>query len=265
MKATGTLSKTTVRALNDQADAKDKGRANAGDLIVNMERWRWLPRELGKFNVTVNIPEFLVRVNKDGEKTYEGRVVVGKPNTPTPIFSDEIEYLVVNPSWNIPSSIVRNEMLPMLEADPEAFMRRGYEVRQDRRGNLSFRQPPSARNALGRIKFIFPNDHDVYLHDTPAKGYFERSDRAFSHGCVRVDRPLNFADALLTHEPKLNSKMLGRMFGGSERSITLGTHVPVHIVYFTAIAGEDGGIKRKGDVYGLDARMKKLVGQAKRA
>jgi murein L,D-transpeptidase YcbB/YkuD len=143
-------------------------------------------------------------------------------------------------------------------------MRRGFEVRQDSRGNLSFRQPPSARNALGRIKFIFPNDHDVYLHDTPAKGYFDRADRAFSHGCVRVDQPLKFADALLVHEDKLNSKMLGRMFGGSERFLNLGAHVPVHIVYFTAFAGESGEINRKADIYGLDARMKAAMGLGKR-
>jgi murein L,D-transpeptidase YcbB/YkuD len=260
LKATGILSKSTVRILNEQAEAKARGHVNVSDLIVNMERWRWLPRDLGAFNVTVNIPEFLVRVSKGGETTYEGRVVVGKASTPTPIFSDEIEYLVVNPSWNVPPSIVRNEMLPMLEEDPEAFMRRGFEVRQDSRGKLSFRQPPSAMNALGRVKFMFPNDHDVYLHDTPAKGYFDRDMRAFSHGCVRVDRPLKFADALLVHESKLNSKMLSRMFGGEERFLNLEKHVPVHLVYFTAFAGEGGAIERRADIYGLDSRMKALMG-----
>ncbi len=266
LKATGALSKGTVRLLNEQAETrdKDKGGIPASDLIVNMERWRWLPHELGVLNVTVNIPEFLVRVNKDNKTAYEGRVVVGKQNTPTPIFSDRIEYIVVNPSWNIPPSIVRNEMLPMLQEDPEAFMRRGYEVRQDRNGNLSFRQPPSARNALGRIKFIFPNDQDVYLHDTPAKGYFERSMRAFSHGCVRVDKPLNFADALLVNEPKLNGKILGRMFGDGERFINLQKFIPVHLVYFTAFAGEDGAIEHRPDIYGIDSRLKAALNLSRR-
>jgi murein L,D-transpeptidase YcbB/YkuD len=259
LKATGALNKSTVRALNEKAEVKGKNRISVPDLIVNMERWRWLPHELGETNVVVNIPEFLVRVSKGGETTFEGRVVVGKQSTPTPVFSNKIQYIVVNPSWNIPPSIVRNEMLPMLQEDPEAFMRRGYEVRQDERGHLSFRQPPSARNALGRIKFMFPNDHDVYLHDTPAKGYFDRSMRAFSHGCVRVDRPLRFADALLVNESKLNGKTLGRMFGDEERFLNLQKFIPIHIVYFTAVADKNGEIERHEDIYGLDARLKFLL------
>ena len=263
LKATGLLNKSTVRALNDQAVAKDRGRVNAADLAVNMERWRWLPRDLGDLHVTVNIPEFLVRVNKDSETTYEGRVVTGKPSTQTPIFSDEIEYITVNPSWNVPVSIVRNEMLPVMQDDPDFWSRRGFEMSEDRSGGLHFRQPPSAMNALGRIKFAFPNDHDVYLHDTPAKGYFDKSMRAFSHGCVRVDKPLNFADALLVHE-KFNGKMLGRMFGGGERFLNLVKHVPIHITYFTAFAGDNGGIERRADIYNIDSRMKSLMGFGKR-
>jgi murein L,D-transpeptidase YcbB/YkuD len=263
LKATGMLTKRTVRALNEQNETKTK-RSSAADIAVNMERWRWMPRDLGEISVIVNIPEYLVRVRKGSEITYEGRVVVGKPTTQTPVFTDELEYIVVNPSWHVPQSIIRNEMLPVMDEDPDFWSRRGFEMSQDRNGTLRFRQPPSAMNALGRIKFAFPNNHDVYLHDTPAKGYFERSERAFSHGCVRVDKPLVFADALLANEGKFDAKMMGKMIGGGERTLHLEKHVPIHITYFTAIAHDDGNVTRKNDVYGIDARLKALMGFAKR-
>ncbi len=262
LRATGKLNKYTVQVLNHQT--KVKRPVDLSDIAANMERWRWLPRDLGDLHVIVNIPEFLVRVEKGGKTTYEGRVVVGKENSPTPIFSDNIEYVVVNPSWNVPPSIVRNEMIPMLQNNPEEFFRRGYEVTQDRRGNYKFRQPPSARNALGRVKFIFPNNHDVYLHDTPAKGYFSRSYRAFSHGCVRVDNPLKFADALLVQEPKISSKRIQRLYGGSEQFLHLEKDIPVHLVYFTAFADAAGTVERRADVYGIDSRLKTLLGFNKR-
>lgn len=264
LKATGRLNRYTLAALNRQA-ALQPQQLRQDDLIVNMERWRWLPRDLGRLHVMVNIPEFLVRVTKDSKTTYEGRVVVGKTITPTPVFSDEIEYVVVNPSWNVPPSIVRKEMMPLLQRNPDEFFRRGYEVTQDRRGNLNFRQPPSERNALGRVKFVFPNDHSVYLHDTPAKGYFARNVRAFSHGCVRVAEPLNFADALLTQETSLNSRMIRRLYGRSERYLNLKNHVPVHLVYFTAFANEEGALEHRADLYGIDRKLKSLMGLNKRA
>ena len=261
LKATGKLNRLTLAALNRQANAKpSKGHVQVDDLVVNMEKWRWLPRELGQMNVMVNIPEFLVRVNRDNKTIYEGRVVVGKADTPTPIFSNAIQYIVVNPSWNVPQSIVDNEMMPMLQRNPEEFYRRGYEVTQDKRGKLHFRQPPSERNALGRVKFMFPNDHNVYLHDTPAKGYFARTVRAFSHGCVRVGEPMKFANALLVQEKGMSAKSIQKLYGGEERYMNLKTPVPVHIVYFTAFADEDGILQHRADVYGVDRRMKSLLG-----
>ncbi len=190
-------------------------------LISNMERWRWMPRDLGRHNVFVNIPAYRVRVNTDGRTTYDGKVIVGDVGHPTPVFSDEIEHIVVNPYWNVPISIASNEMLGGIQANPgRYFARKGYEAVVNGKvvnpNSLSWnngmlhkvriRQKPGRGNALGAVKFLFPNKHAVYLHDTPSKGLFDRDTRALSHGCVRVDQPFAFADALLSETDDLSGK-----------------------------------------------------------
>ncbi|MEO1105954.1 MAG: L,D-transpeptidase family protein, partial [Pseudomonadota bacterium] len=240
-----------------------------------MERWRWLPRDLGASHVKVNIPAYRVRVSHDGKTAYEGRVIVGKPGNPTPIFSDEIEHLVVNPYWNIPFSIASKEMLGGIQKNPAGYLaRRGYEVVHRGRvvnpsslswskgtlRNVRIRQRPGRRNALGAVKFMFPNKHAVYLHDTPTKHLFKRGRRAFSHGCVRVDQPFVFAEALLADEEKLSGKGLRRMVGGGERYVHLERHIPVHLTYFTREVGADGKLVRLADVYGYDRRTRKALG-----
>jgi L,D-transpeptidase YcbB len=228
------------------------------DIIANMERWRWLPPELGDRYILVNVPEFTLRYINNGVLAHEARVIVGKPSSPTPIFSGDMKFLVVNPSWYIPPSILKKEFLPKLADDPLYAERQGYVV--VRNGDrISIRQPPGERNALGRIKFMFPNDHSVYLHDTPTRGLFAKADRAFSHGCVRVDQPFRLAEYVLNDQTTWPQKRIEKMIGGEERTINLARQLPVHLAYFTLAADGEGTLHRFGDLYGLDARLEAML------
>jgi murein L,D-transpeptidase YcbB/YkuD len=272
LQADGLAGPATVAALNGgSATSKD-------DIIANMERWRWMPEDLGKLNVFVNIPEFKLAVTNNGQETYATRVVVGTPKHQTVIFSDAIRHIVVNPYWNVPSSIANDEIAPKLAANPGYIDSQNMELlssggkvvnasavdwSQVPPGKFPFRirQRPGSGNALGAVKFLFPNAHDIYLHDTPSKSLFQRSFRAYSHGCVRVQNPMEFADALLRNEPKLNAAALEAMYGPAERWVNLDTHVPVHLAYFTLRVDDDGTIRSYGDVYGLNKRLIELLNQ----
>lgn len=256
---TGVVGPATLRALNrDEAQPSGESADRLAEIVVNMERWRWLPRDLGDLHVWTNIPEYLVRVVHEGRVRFVGRTVVGKRETPTPMFSDEMEYFVVNPSWTVPPGIARREFFPLLASNPEALARRGIQVTRNGRRTV-FRQPPGERNALGRIKFMFPNDHSIYLHDTPARGYFQRQVRTFSNGCVRVDNPLAFAEAVFQRETNMTARRIESMYGNSERHVRLRHRVPVHLAYFTLMIDERGETRRVADVYGLDDRMRALL------
>lgn len=264
----GVVGPATVAALNGGSAI------SKADLIANMERWRWEPHDLGKFRVMVNVPEFRLRV-VDGDKTvYTTRVVTGKKSNQTPIFSDEMEYIVVNPYWNVPKSITTKEIAPILAKNPDYIARNNMEVLSGGKvvdaaaidwtnpnpGNFRIRQLPGRGNALGSIKFLFPNQHDVYLHDTPSKYLFKRSYRAYSHGCVRVQNPWDFAASLMSSDqPKISMAGLEGQRGGKERWNTLKKQIPVHITYFTLRADADGKIRSYGDVYGHNARVKALL------
>lgn len=268
----GLVGPQTVAAVN----AARKGDPVA-EIVANMERWRWLPRDLGERHVWVNVPEFELRIFRDGAVEHQTRVIVGTPKNPTPIFSDEIEHVIVNPSWHVPTSIAVKEMLPNLRADPYYLARQGIEVVyvQGKRQqvvdstmvdwsavslkNLHFRQPPGERNALGRIKFMFPNQHSVYLHDTPSRSLFARDLRALSHGCVRVDKPLEFGEALMGGEG-WDAKRIGKLVGGAERRVNLQAKVPVHLVYFTAFVDETGELQTRPDIYGHDRKVRRALG-----
>lgn len=261
IKPTGILGPSTLAALN--AGATSGGGSLRNDVIANMERWRWLPRDLGEKHVMVNIPEFLVRINEDGRVIHETRVVVGKPETPTPLLTRDMQYIVVNPAWNIPPSIARNEMMPLLRSDPGALARRGIQVVRNGSGGYSFRQNPGERNALGRIKFMFPNDHSVYLHDTPSKALFQNDRRAYSHGCVRVYEPLKFGEVIFNMGlpgDTWTEQRIAKMFGGSERYINLKQRFPVHIVYFNAFVDASGRLVMREDLYGINAATKTYLG-----
>jgi len=265
--ADGVLGAQTVRVLNgDPRRPADR----AAVILANMERWRWMPRDLGRAHVFVDIAGFTAAVVRDGAVGYRTRVVVGTPTTPTPVFSDAIRFVVVNPYWNVPLSIASKEMLPAIRANPSGyFSKRNYEVVVDGEvvspaavawneatiRRVRIRQRPGTDNALGSIKFMFPNEHAVYLHDTPSKALFERNRRDFSHGCVRVQDPIRFAESLLAEDPSLTARRIERSIGGREVRFDLKTPVPVHLAYFTVVAGPDGRLDLRTDIYGLDQRM----------
>jgi murein L,D-transpeptidase YcbB/YkuD len=209
-----------------------------------------VPPELGENYIFVNLPEFTLKLIRKGEVAHVTRTVVGKPDTPTPLFSAAINSLIVNPSWHVPQSIIRNEFLPKLAEDPAFAEKSGYEITQD--GDMTYiRQPPGERNALGFVKFNLPNEHAVYLHDTPMRKLFANTDRAYSHGCVRVENPFSLA-AMVLNNPKYAEDALKSFIGRDERVIKLEEPLPVHLAYFTVITGEDGQLKRLGDIYGYD-------------
>jgi len=272
LKPDGLVGGNTLRKLNDAA-------ADPTPVIIsNMERWRWMPRDLGRFYVNVNVPQFEVMVYRNDAIFHQTRIVVGKPANKTPIFSDEIEHVIVNPYWHVPQSIIGNEMMPEIMGDPTVLYRQNFEVFANIGGRfrevdpmlvdwytvnprqIQIRQRPGGGNALGNIKFMFPNKYDVYLHDTPSKSLFQRDYRAFSHGCMRVMNPMDFADALLTEEPDLSVARIKKLIGGREQRLDMARHVPVHITYFTAWADDDGKLQLRDDLYGYDARVLKALG-----
>ncbi|WCS22546.1 L,D-transpeptidase family protein [Methylobacterium sp. NMS14P] len=249
----GVLNVQTVLAL---ADAGRAVRPTGGEaeLIVNMERWRWLPGDLGSDYILVNVPEYRLRAYRGGVMRDEARVIVGKPESRTPLFSGMMEYAVVNPSWYVPPSILKT-MAPKL-AGYGGKTWGGYEVVR-RGGHISLRQPPGERNALGFIKFMFPNQHAVYLHDTPNRSLFSASKRDFSHGCVRVDDPFRLADVVL---PNWSEDRLKKLIGKGERTIRLPEKLPVHLAYFTAFVDDGGAYRTLPDLYGYDAPMRAALG-----
>jgi murein L,D-transpeptidase YcbB/YkuD len=265
--ADGVLGPATVAALNGGSNvSKD-------DIIANMERWRWEPEQFGEFHVEVNIPEFTVWIMKDGEVAHTTRVVVGTPTHQTPVFSDEIQNIVVNPYWNVPPSIATAEIKPHLIANPYYLDSQNMEMLAGGKvinaaaidwtttniNNYHIRQKPGPGNALGKIKFLFPNEHDVYLHDTPSKSLFSRAFRAYSHGCVRVQNPMDFAGALIETNPELTLAKIEDLEGPTEKWITLKQHIPVHLMYFTLRVDEDGTIRSYGDVYGHNKKLIELL------
>ncbi|WP_245411008.1 L,D-transpeptidase family protein [Microvirga flavescens] len=250
----GDLTAQTVAALDPGTSAARL----EGDLIANMERWRWLPRDLGTRHIFVNVPEYRLRFVQDKDVIHETRVIVGKKESQTPIFSDEMKYLVVNPSWTVPPSIMKKEFLPALASDPTYAARKGYKV--IRNGNrISVQQPPGERNALGYVKFMFPNQYAVYLHDTPNRKLFSAQDRAFSHGCVRVDQPFQLAQEVLESQGWNEQKLRG-LIGKGERYIHLREPLPVHLTYFTLSSDETGEMKTFEDLYGLNRKVRAALG-----
>ncbi|WP_230531393.1 L,D-transpeptidase family protein [Microvirga roseola] len=246
----GALTPQTVAALSGPSPAQREA-----ELISNMERWRWLPADLGARHIAVNVPEFRLRLVEAGDVVHETRVIVGKKESQTPIFSENMKYLVVNPSWTIPPSIMKKEILPALASDPTYAERKGYQV--IRNGNrITVRQPPGARNALGYVKFMFPNQHAVYLHDTPNRNLFSAAKRAFSHGCVRVDKPFELAEAIMGANGKWSEKKLRGLIGKGERYVHLSNPLPVHLTYFTLSVDEKGSLTFFEDLYGLDRKVR---------
>jgi L,D-transpeptidase YcbB len=253
LSASGHLTARTVAALSGGPSSLE------AEILANMERWRWMPRDMGETHIEVNIPDYEAVVIEKGEVIERNRVVVGKEETPTPVFSETMRFLIVNPSWNVPQSIIRKEMLPRLAADPNYLSRLGYEV-SSRAGHLVVRQPPGERNALGRIKFMFPNDFSVYMHDTPMRALFAAQKRAFSHGCVRVDDPFRFAETVLGRANGWSEQRVKKLIGGKERYVYLPKPLPVYLEYFTAFVDDSGELQLRDDIYGYSRRVKAALG-----
>ena len=253
LQQTGTLNGATIDAINGPRRDRD-----ADVILANLERWRWMPRDLGRNYVMVNIPDFSLRVTSNGSLAWQTRIVVGKPGTPTPLLSETMKFITVNPTWNVPPSIIYNEYLPALKQDPDALSRIGLKVEQNRDGSVRIYQPPGERNALGRIRFNFPNKFLVYQHDTPDKNLFAHDRRAYSHGCMRVQNPDKYAEVLLgialPKEGYTADKIRG-MYGRSESQINFPTPIPVHITYQTAFVDDSGKLVIKDDIYGRDSRL----------
>lgn len=249
-------------------------------VIVAMERERWLPVDRGARHVWVNLTDFTARIVDRGKITFQTRSVIGKnvPDQRSPEFSDQMEYMVINPSWHVPRSISTKEYLPLLKMDRNAV---SHLKITDRSGQVipresidfaaytaadfpfSMRQPPSDDNALGKVKFMFPNPHDIYLHDTPQKSLFAREVRAYSHGCIRLNDPFDFAYALLapqSEDPR--GEFASHLSTAVETVISLAAPVPVHLVYFTAYPTAKGEMAYRRDVYGRDARIFEALTEA---
>jgi len=254
---TGLLSSSTVEALSGGASSRQEAA-----ILASMEMWRWEPRDMGEERVEVNVPDFMLKVTQGDEVIHRARVIVGKPDTQTAIFSNQIKYLLVNPAWNVPMSIIKKEMLPKLVNDPDYLTRAGFEVTQ--KGDmLVVRQPPGERNALGHILFMFPNEHSIYLHDTPARGLFAAPRRAFSHGCVRVDDPMRLGElAMGGAERGWTQARLHSLVGDKERTIFLPRPLAIHIEYFTAFVDDSGALQIREDIYGHTRRVEMALGLA---
>jgi murein L,D-transpeptidase YcbB/YkuD len=257
----GLVGPNTLTHLNG---GKAKTRSDVVDTIIaNMERWRWLPRDLGTAYAMLNIPDYTLKVVDHGKTVWSTRVVVGKPGRmATPLFSETIKYITINPTWNVPPSIIKNEYLPALEQDPDALDRIGLKVVQNRNGTIRVYQPPGAGNALGRIRFNFPNKFLVYQHDTPDKHLFARAKRAYSHGCMRVQDPDRYAEVLLSLTQPTDGYTIDRirrMYGTGERNINLDHPMPVHLTYQTAFVDDTGRLQLRDDVYGRDAQILALL------
>ncbi len=270
LSADGVVGPATTHAMNSDSIAR-----RLELVTLNLERARWLPSELGSRHVIVNQPAFRLRLYDDGEIIHQARVIVGKRQHQTSMFSDEMEYVELNPYWNVPRSIATKEMLPQLLQNASYLDARGFEVFGPN-GRVSsssidwdnytpstmpysFRQPPGSSNALGYMKFMFPNQHSIYLHDTPSRHLFSRDVRTFSHGCVRVQHANKFADIILGFEGWSPERIQAAVANGANRRVNLSRKIGVHLTYFTAWADQDG-LAIFEDIYGRDIQLRAALG-----
>lgn len=257
----------TLRTLNRDPQAM------IDQVRVNMERWRWLPEDLGRRHVRVNIAGFTVATWQDGELQRTHLAIVGKTYRKTPVFSDRIEYIIFNPWWETPPSIARADKLPLFRKNPGEVERLGFQVLDGSGARVNpasidwaslsasrfpyrLRQAPGPLNALGQVKIMFPNAHNVYLHDTPSRGLFAEQQRAFSSGCIRTQDPLALAAWLLEEtEGWDRARIDAAVATGRETRVDLAAPVPVHVLYFTAVSDQDGAVRYLDDIYERDGAV----------
>lgn len=264
----GVLGPATRAALDESP--RDRARR----VVLNMERWRWVPDDLGPLHVRVNLPAYSLSLREHGREVLSSRVIVGKQDWATPSFTDALQRVMVNPYWNVPDVIARHEVLPKLKREPQLLQRRRYTVldswRSDARvvdprtinwrsltaANFPYRlrQEPGGGNALGRLIFMLDNDFEIYLHDTPGRRLFDRAERALSHGCIRVDASQALARRLFENEGRTADLDTG-LASGRNGIVELREPVPLHVVHFTATPGAGGRIRNLPDLYGVDAAL----------
>ncbi len=260
----GVIGPTTLEQMNTPVEYRIK------QLEVNLERRRWLSREPGGFYVFVNLADQELKVVKDEKTVHTARVVVGKTYHKTPVFTEDMTYLVINPYWNVPPSIANNEYLPKLKGDPGYLQRQNIDV-LDKAGNVvnphsvnwngmsripfRLRGDKGEKNALGRIKFMFPNKYNVYIHDTPAKSLFAKDLRVYSHGCMRVEHPVTLAEVLIKEQGWSRDRIEKQIASGEQRIVKLTQKIPVYVTYITAFANKDGSVHFRRDVYGRDGEL----------
>lgn len=272
--ADGAIGARTVAALNVPVEARIR------QIQLNMERFRWMPDEFGDDHVFVNLAGFELDLVVQGTTRLSMRVVTGRQYRETPVFSDRIRYLEFNPTWTVPPKIAVNDLLPKIRKDPGFLSAGGYRVYagwQDGapqvdpakvdwsavgKGRFPYRlhQAPGKKNALGQVKFMFPNRFDVYLHDTPAREHFRRAVRNYSSGCIRLEKPLALAEALLRADGKDPVQVATILRSEATTRVSLATPIPVHLTYLTAWIGEGGTVEFRDDVYGRDALLAKALG-----
>lgn len=274
----GVVGGQTQRFLNISADKK------ISIIRLNLERMRWLPRDLGEKYLVINVPEYKLRLYENNHIVLNMAVIVGDKKFPTPIFSDKISYVVLNPSWNIPDSIAKNEIIPKLLKDPNYLADKGIDIYAGWNGtpekvdskniidgailedeeylrNFRFSQTSNHDNPLGKMKFMFPNKYSVYIHDTPAKSLFENARRAYSHGCIRLSKPEELLSIIANEDKNLDILKANEILTSkvSEKSISLDKKIPIHIIYLTSWVDENGVLQFRDDIYNFDKIQKELL------
>ena len=266
----GKIGPKTLDALNVPVEERIQ------QIKINLERWRWLPEDLGDPYIIINVANFELDLIEDNHNILTMRAIVGRSYRRTPVFSDRITYLVLNPYWHVPQNIAVLDILPKIKSDPEYLTENGFRVFSDygaesveldplainwddvTRTNFKYRlrQDPGPKNLLGRIKFMFPNEYNVYLHDTPARDLFQKSARDFSSGCIRIEKPLLLAEYLLKSDESWNDeKLVEALKNNIEQTVVLKEKMPIHILYWTAWATDDGTINFRNDIYGRDRAL----------
>jgi len=242
------------KPLIDQLNVPIKARIE--QMLINLERMRWLPEKPDSNRIVVNIPEFMLHVLENNKQVMKMNIVVGKEGSGTVIFNDELKYIVFSPYWNVPRSIVKNEIVPAMKRNKNYLQSHHMEVTGNSGGLPVVRQLPGAWNSLGRVKFLFPNNYNIYFHDTPEKDLFSREKRAYSHGCIRLSDPVKMAEYLLRNDSSWTAvKIKDAMMQGKEKWVTLKTPVPVYISYYTAWVDGTGLLNFRDDIYSHDKQM----------
>jgi murein L,D-transpeptidase YcbB/YkuD len=247
---TGSISDSLIKEMNVPVTKRIE------QLLMNMDRMRWLANNPSGNLIVVNIPEFVLHVYEGKQKAFDIDVVVGKEGHNTMMFNGDLNQVVFSPYWNVPPSIVAKEILPAIEKNPNYIAKENMEITGNDDGLPVVRQKPGAGNALGKVKFLFPNSFNIYFHDTPAKSLFEKDKRAYSHGCIRLKEPEKFANYVLRNQPEWTPEKISEaMNSGNEKYVKVKDPIPVVITYYTAWVDENGRLNFREDIYGHDASL----------